>query len=44
MDAWEELANQVELIKAEETVGEDDGVEGGPCSGLDREVWSKRFR
>ena len=44
MDTWEELADQVELVEAEEAVGEDDGVEGGPCSGLDGGVWDRRFR
>lgn len=35
VDAWEELADEVELVEAEEAVGEDDGVEGGSWSGLD---------
>ena len=36
MDAWEELADQMKLVEAEEAMGEDDGVLGGFCRGLDR--------
>lgn len=38
MDAWEELADQMELVEAEEAVGKDNGVLGGFCRGLDG-VW-----
>ena len=34
----------MELVEAEEAVGEDDGVEGVFCSGLDRGFWGRRFR
>lgn len=36
MDAWEELADQMKLVEAEEAMGEDDGVLGGFCRDLDR--------
>lgn len=35
VDAGEELADQVELVEAEEAVGEDDGVGGGSVFGAD---------
>lgn len=35
MDAGEELADEMELVKAEEAMGEDDGVEGRSCRGLE---------
>lgn len=38
MDAWEELADKMELVEAEEAMGEDYGVLGGFCRALDR-VW-----
>ena len=39
VDAWEELADQVELVEAEEAVGKDDGVAWGSWSGLDGGVF-----
>ena len=41
MDAWEELADQMKLVEAEEAMGEDDGVLGGFCGFLDG-VWQER--
>ena len=29
MDAWEELTDEMELVEAEEAMGEDDGILGG---------------
>ena len=35
MDAWQELADEVELVETEEAMGEDDGVLGFFCRDLD---------
>ena len=35
MDAWQELADEMELVKTEEAMGEDDGVLGFSCRDLD---------
>lgn len=35
VDAWQEPADEMKLVKAEEAMGEDDGIEGGSCRGLD---------
>ena len=34
----------MKFVKAEEAVGEDDGVERGSCSGLDWRGWGRIFR
>ena len=38
VDAGKKLADQVELVEAEEAVGEDNGVGGRPCGGFRRRV------